>query len=138
MSHNYASAAMRHLDDARWLHNAGRYDTSAYLAGYVAECAVKILLRSKHLQGKAVGHDLHSLTTDVVSMLWVVAPSLCRYSLRATPELKDLVDKWSPEGRYNVTGTYDMPVSETWIAAANQVFDSIVVEAILDGWIDLE
>src|SRR6266511_2976341 len=100
MPENYVSAAARHLDDAQVLLNSQRYDNAAYLAGYVAECALKVLLISPAPSPKAIGHDLPLLTTDVLNMLWVFAPALKRYALPSQPEVLELINNWNPEQRY--------------------------------------
>ena len=44
MQEHYASAASRHVEDARYLCDARRWDNAGYLAGYVVECGVKAVI----------------------------------------------------------------------------------------------
>jgi len=122
------------LDDAQRLLAAKRYDNSAYLAGYVAECALKVLLVAPAPSPKAVGHDLSTLTTDSLLMLWVFAPAMQRYSLPGEPEASDLVRDWKPELRYSATGTFSDVEATRWVIGAGQLFQAFIAEPVLDGW----
>ncbi len=55
---DYPRAAIRHEQDSASLFEAGRYDGSAYLAGYVVECSTKALLEMArtHVPGGTEGH----------------------------------------------------------------------------------
>ena len=44
---NFPEAAEKHLEDASVLIAGARYDGTAYLAGYVVECALKTLIHGK-------------------------------------------------------------------------------------------
>jgi HEPN domain-containing protein len=44
MNQSFASAAGRHLQDAKILLSKKRWDNAIYLTGYVVECAFKLLV----------------------------------------------------------------------------------------------
>ena len=46
MTELFASAAGRHLQDAKILLSKKRWDNAIYLAGYVVECAFKFLVQT--------------------------------------------------------------------------------------------
>ncbi len=56
---DFASAASRHLRDAKLLLLEGRFDNAGYLVGYVAECGVKALIAMAGRPPKI--HDLQNL-----------------------------------------------------------------------------
>ncbi len=134
MTEDFVSAAARHLDDARLLLAGGRHDNSAYLAGYVAECSVKILLVSPAPSPQAVGHDLSVLTVDALQVLWIVAPAMRRYVLPHRPEVDELIRSWTPELRYGATGTRTGEEAGRWVEGAASLFRAVVAQSVLDGW----
>ncbi|MCY2966357.1 MAG: hypothetical protein NT069_22455 [Planctomycetota bacterium] len=80
MTHErFESAAARHFDDAVFLLHRGRHDNAAYLAGYVAECALKLLVSHESLSVKKLGHDVEALSVDAIKLLWVLNPSQSKY-----------------------------------------------------------
>jgi len=62
MQESFSQAAGRHLNDAFNLRNAERWENAVYLAGYVVECAFKVLveiyLDRDRAAVKKYGHDL--------------------------------------------------------------------------------
>lgn len=138
MAENFASAAARHLDDAQILLGEHRFDNAAYLAGYVAECALKVLLISPAPSPKAVGHDLSVLTTDALRMLWLFAPAMKRYTVPQTADVLALIQQWNPEMRYGATGDISDLDANHWVSGATQLFNAVVAQLVLDGWSTLQ
>lgn len=65
---DFAAASSRHLDDASELLEQGRFDGAVYLCGYVAECALKVLVERWYpsLRGAYFSHDLAQLEAAVL------------------------------------------------------------------------
>ncbi len=134
---NYANAAARHLDDAMLLQAQQRHDNAAYLSGYVAECAMKVVLEASFISPKRFGHELETISVDTMSLLWIVAPAMRRYEMPASIEVDELIRDWRPELRYGKSGLFDSVKAERWTSAANRVFSCFVVSSVLDGWSEL-
>ncbi|HSN99958.1 MAG TPA: hypothetical protein VLS89_16800 [Candidatus Nanopelagicales bacterium] len=62
---DHPEAAAKHLDDAKALLAAMRYDGAGYLAGYVLECSLKTIVLLEEI-AKAAG-----LTAATVAMQWL-------------------------------------------------------------------
>ncbi len=135
-SKSFESAAARHLDDAMLLLSQQRYDNAAYLSGYVAECAMKVVLEASSMSPKRLGHKLDIISVDAMSLLWIVAPAMRRYELPSTTEVDDLIRGWKPELRYGLSDEFDSVKAEQWTTAAHCVYSSFVVNSVLDGWIN--
>ena len=134
-SENFANAAARHLDDAMLLQDQHRHDNAAYLSGYVAECAMKVVLEASSISPKRLGHELDTISVDAMSLLWIVAPAMRRYELPSSSDVDDLIQGWKPELRYCKSGEFDLVKAGQWTTAAHCVYSSFVVNSVLDGWI---
>ena len=137
-SENFADAAARHLDDAMLLKAQRRFDNAAYLSGYVVECAMKAVLAASSMTPQGLGHELQTISVDAMSLLWIVAPAMRRYEVPASNEVDELIRDWRPDLRYGKSGVFDSVKAEQWTSAANRVFESFVVNSVLDGWSQLK
>lgn len=130
----YISAAIKHLDDAELLLANARWDNAAYLAGYVAECALKsLLLVSPMPAGKMLGHDVALMTDSASWLAFAIAPARRRYSLPTSPAFQELVRNWTPDDRYGRRGVISQTKAASRVQAAREVHLQILVGAILDG-----
>ncbi len=132
MSDDYCSAACKHLDDARFLLNKGRFDNAGYLSGYVVECALKVLVQYSGGRPRRYHHDLSRLTGQALRLACYLNPSLRRYSLPPTQAVKALTDGWNPSLRYQGVGTIRSSTARLWWKGAYQAYRSIVVRLVLD------
>lgn len=133
----YLSAASKHLHDAELLLAADRPDNTAYLSGYVAECAMKGLLGAQHgFSGSGFGHDLPALSRAAASLAVTLSPVAARYVLPTGPDEASLFSSWHPGLRYNADQTTPEPTARTWLRAANSFHREIILPLRLDGFID--
>jgi len=128
---NYSSAARRHLHDARTLLDAGRSDNAAYLAGYVIECSLKKLLEIHGHGAREYSHDIQRMSGRALSLAAVLSPGATRYRIDVIPELQEVVSFWRSDQRYLPTGA--IVGGATLVQVATQIYEQIMVEAILDG-----
>jgi hypothetical protein len=113
---DFPSAATRHLRDADHL-LATSPGNARYLAGYIAECALKAVIERSDplLHAPAFGHQLTKLEGDGFDLAIALAPRTARYRPRATT-VHALRARWSETVRYDST-------SDTKVAAATQVVE---------------
>jgi len=133
MGDDYCSAAGKHLDDARLLLDSHRFDNSAYLSGYVVECALKLAVQLGGRRAKQYGHDLSRLVGPGLRLACQLSPSLRRYPVPSSPAVNDVCGRWHPALRYQKKGTIAPQEAERWWAGADQVYRAIVVRFVLDG-----
>lgn len=133
MGDDYCSAAGKHLDDAQLLFQNERFDNAAYLSGYVLECALKLLVEHSGGQPRRYGHDLSQLSGHALDLAYLLSPSLRRYSLPATQEVRLLRENWKPSLRYQGRDSVARADAKSWCDGAGQVYRAIVVRYLLDG-----
>ncbi|MBN1205449.1 MAG: HEPN domain-containing protein [Myxococcaceae bacterium] len=131
LEEDYGSAARRHLHDARTLLAAERLDNAAYLAGYVVECALKRLLEIHGHGAREYGHDLRRLSGQALVLAAILSPGATRYRFDDIPLLPQMVSVWRPDLRYLPTGA--VVDGDLMVTGAAEVYERVMVEAILDG-----
>lgn len=134
MSDAFASAATRHWEDAQRLFQADRFDNAAYLAGYVVECSLKVLVQAGGTDPKPWGHNLTALAGEALRLACLIMPSIRRYTLPPSSDFEDLAQHWTPEMRYSITGMITRSTAQSWLRAAEQTYRAIIIETVLDGW----
>jgi HEPN domain-containing protein len=129
---DHPDAAEKHLLDAGALLAEQRFDGTAYLSGYVVECALKSLLVLETGQAPGI-HSLASLASQVSAVATVAGAKSARYWGRATNGvLKAAIAAWRPEMRYR--GPFiSRGDAQAWHAHANDVFRETVHQMKLDG-----
>ena len=130
MIEDYASAASRHLRDARYLHEGERWDNAAYLAGYVAECAVKAVINQA---GRAPQVHLRELTPPLLLLAADLGAAARRYRIDLDPDLHALRLAWSTDLRYARTDTCDEFGATQMLAQAGRVYQRTIQAMVLDG-----
>lgn len=129
---DYPAAARRHLEDAGVLHGGGRFDGTAYLAGYVVECALKTLIQIE-AGGAAASHDLAGLDRTLGSLAARVGAQTARIYANARPLLGDPhVATWHPAMRYR-DASASRADADAWIQTASAVYAAVVGGLTLDG-----
>jgi hypothetical protein len=130
---NYASAASRHLNDARSLCDAGRWDNAGYLAGYAVECSVKAVI-------DRAGFRLRAHLNEIPQELMLLAADLSlaarRYPVDVDPDVDMVRSKWAPDLRYAQTGTLAQPDARVLVDSADRVFGRTVIAMVLDGFFE--
>lgn len=147
---DYPKASKKHLDDAFVLHRGGRHDGSAYLAGYVVECALKSVLlheaswnererehdRRKLEQEQArlrdeIGHGLRDLL-DEVSRVYAAATER---SSRYLPDLsgRASIHQWKASLRYRPSGDLTSSRAQEMLRDAHRTYKQTIEQMQLDG-----
>jgi len=127
------SAAGRHLNDTETLHHRARYDNAAYLAGYVAECALKSVLTGPGLPAhQQLGHDLRLMTGNALLLAVAMSAARRRYNLPVSQDFADLVATWKPDERYAKEGTVSAARAEARLNAARESFANLIIPQLLD------
>ena len=135
MSEEFASAAMRHHSDANFLGDDGRLDNSGYLAGYVVECSLKVLVEccQEGPRGLALGHDLTNLAGRALTLAALLTPGVSRYDVTDDTDICHVLREWRSECRYGATGQTTVEEMKTRRRAAQVCIDRILLPLILDG-----
>lgn len=130
---DFPSAAARHLGDAEHL-LATSPGNARYLAGYVAECALKAVIEQSDpmLHAPAFGHQLTKLEGDGFDLAIALAPRTARYRPRAKT-VHDLRDHWSERIRYDSTSDTSVVAATQVVKLAREIYESCIIAMLLDG-----
>ena len=127
------SAAGKHLNDTETLHNHARYDNAAYLAGYVAECAVKSILTGPGLPShQELGHDLRLMTGNALLLAAAISSGRRRYVLPGSQDFANLLETWKPNERYEKQGSVSALKAGSRLLAAREAYEQLIVPQLLD------
>lgn len=130
---DYPEAAGKHLQDASVLMDGARHDGTAYLAGYVVECALKTLIQ---MQTKRFyrSHDLQGLDSTLGTIAALAdRPTKQMYaSARKILRGADIL-AWNPEMRYQAADVTDSSTAGTWLREAKYIYSLIIGELKKDG-----
>jgi hypothetical protein len=128
------SAALRHARDAEHLVAADppvqSLDQAYHLAGFGPECARKATLSTATFD-KAIGHGFEGASEFALDFACATDPRTTRYHVNndeaSFPELR----RWSPQARYERTGTYQDPYP--LLEEVRTIVDGIVFALWADG-----
>ena len=112
----FRHAARERLNDARCLHDEGRFDGAVYLCGYAVECSLKFALCKKRgepslelSEAKQLGHKL----------LELLDRTELRKELLQNKDLwrafESINNQWSPELRYGIGKRSNSKSSEIFL-----------------------
>lgn len=125
------SAAARHVGDAERLVGTSP-DQAWHLAGFGPECARKACLEDAILD-HALGHDLGPNGEALLEWWIPLDPSAWRYRLAGWAQREARLAEWSPNHRYESTGTrVGVPVAEL-TESARRLLDDVVADLWSDG-----
>jgi HEPN domain-containing protein len=79
LDEDFLSASVRHYNDSKYLHDKGRFDNAAYLAGYVVECGLKAILQVYGHGAKTYKHDIAALHGPALDLATMLSPGASRY-----------------------------------------------------------
>lgn len=135
------SAALRHLRDAAYLHTGlHRSDDQAWhLVGFVPECLRKACLFDlSDEQAKVLGHDLSSPGEALLDWLLGLDARGWRYGLRDWASLCGALERWTPNARYDLTGTTanEGRALDALLAFSQDQCERLVAELWQDGLLD--
>ena len=128
---DFVAAATRHLHDARILNEKVCCDNAVYLAGYVAECALKAVVERSGLTAQLFGHKLAKLEGDGLDLAVAMLPASARYRPPASA-VRAINSAWSPSLRYSPSQA-GMVQSLGLVEAAAEIWTSCIGEMLLDG-----
>ena len=130
------SAALRHLRDAEHLFASGSGDRSLdqawHLAGFGPECARKAFL-SDAIFDQVLGHEWSADSESLLEMALALDPSSWRHRLDGWAVRKPILCHWSPEHRYERTGTRLESETDQLLMAARDLVDDVLLGAWTDG-----
>ncbi len=131
---DYASAAARHVNDARLLCEADRWDNAGYLAGYAIECSVKAVIDRADLP------PLHTHLNEIPRELLALAADLNlaarRYPVDVDPDVAAVRTAWATKLRYAQTGALAATDARSLVDSAERVFGRTIVAMVLDGFFE--
>ena len=133
MTDDYVSAGLRHYSDSTMLAGQGRVDNSAYLGGYVVECALKALLQVHGYGARAYGHNLNALSSKGLALASMLSPGLSRYRVDRVPRLSAAIAVWNPEMRYAATSAVSSSDAALVLEVAKNMMSEVIIPLLLDG-----
>lgn len=129
---DYPKSALKHLEDARVLRDARRYDGAAYHAGYVAECTLKTVIKVERPPVPQI-HDLKSLRQSVDQLALAAGHQTGTLYITATRSLVQILG-WQPAMRYH--GPYvTKSDAAIWVTEAEKIYSQIIGSLTLAGTI---
>ena len=135
MPENYSSAAARHWNESHHLRCAGaeHWQEAAYLAGYAAECALKVLVDLGGVTGRKLGHDLIALSGPGLEMAVLFNPQLRRLHCDVSAAVSSGLPAWSESYRYDKTGEKSAVAYQDIISKSTDIANVVLVNLALDG-----
>jgi hypothetical protein len=117
LAQDYASAAVRHFEDAETLRESGRVDNAGHLIGFAAECAIKHRISS--LRPGANSPQGHFPELLIAARKHLGPRS--RYTGMYNIVKGDIFRGWTVNRRYDETGHTNPEDLVEWFAAARRL-----------------
>lgn len=132
---NFSSAAARHWNESSFLTGAGseHLQEAAYLAGYAAECALKVLVQLGSVAGKKLGHDLAALSGPGLEMAVLFNPQLRRLHCDVSICVSSGLPAWNESYRYDETDAKSAHEYRDIILKSSTIAAAILTNLALDG-----
>jgi len=145
---DYPDASTKHLEDAVVLNRNGRYDGSAYHAGYVVECALKSVLQYElawnprtgqydrrkleqaEIKFRELSHGLEELAEELGRVQAAATTQTAPYLPRLSAGAEIL--KWRPSHRYRPVGHHSQTRAQAMLADAQQVYNRTIGRMLAD------
>ena len=140
LAHNgddHPEAAGKHLEDATVLILAQRYDGTAYLAGYVAECTIKSLILLEYGQ-QVWGHRLNELSQQAQRLAVLPGSRSAKYAAvlvrSSNPNgIMNPSTGWCSSLRYRPSNTIPQQRASDWLTEVRKIYMQSIVPMRLDG-----
>jgi hypothetical protein len=145
---DYPDASTKHLEDAKVLDRNGRYDGSAYHAGYVVECALKAVLLYETSWNRRTGQydrkkldqvqiRLSELSHGLEGLFEELTRVYATATTQSSPYLPALsasaaIMGWRPGHRYRPTGHRKRAEAQAMLNDAQQVYDRTIGQMMRD------
>ena len=142
-THDFVSAALRHIRDAEHLIDAGEHtsrDQAWHLAGFAHECARKAQVYDSWIP-RTLGHDFNSASELVIEVAIAFDPRSSRLPLADWAHRYPAIRAWSPEHRYEPTGALDRVAgrcAEDLITQGRAAVDECIIALFLNGSLAIE
>lgn len=141
MQESFSNAAGRHLQDALSLLRSQRWDNTVYLAGYVVECAFKLLVeqyfKSDRGAVKKYGHNLTELEGKAMERLRILYPILDK-QLPASRTVGTVLAQHHPERRYAKSGLWTEAEARLAVQRAEEIYREVIPKLVLDGSVSVK
>ena len=112
---------------------ATHWQESAYLGGYAAECALKVLVGLGGVPGRPLGHDLFALSGEGLEMAVLFNPRLRRLHAPLAHAVVAGIPQWSETQRYEATNTLPEAHYESIARTSCRLAEIILTGLTLDG-----
>jgi HEPN domain-containing protein len=144
---NFAETADTMMQDAVKLHRDGSHRNACYLAGYVVECTMKVLLQQAGASTAPKVHDLESLHDEIVALTLLGNAIIARYGdpSALAPTMMHQVSPaktkggkvvhychWDPGHRYDGARWVNPTASADYLREADRCHETII-QMTLDG-----
>lgn len=136
---DFVSSALRHARDAEHLLEpspSSSPDQAWHLAGFAHECARKACLVDGWV-ARVLGHDFDAAAETVLELAAALDPRVSRYPIRDWRTRYPRISQWSPNHRYERTGSHpDNPQTRELVAQSRAAVDTMIMALYLDGRIE--
>lgn len=114
MPDNFFISAERMHDSSQKLHETHHYHNACYLAGYVGECYLKILIMKalSHRQPRQYGHKIHEMDVDLqyASTNMPTIGSFRHYLINMASDCPN-IHAWNPGKRYDDSSGWETEIA---------------------------
>jgi hypothetical protein len=122
---NYASAAIRHFEDAEAFKVSGKLDNAGHLIGFAAECAIKHKISSLR-----PGQDSpHGHFPDILIVARKHLGQRSNYTSMFDILKTDIFSGWHVNRRYYLTGTTSQAELDDWFSVARRLLATAELKA---------
>ncbi len=141
MSDNFIETARRMHESANTLHQSQHYHNACYLAGYVSECYLKIMVEQINRSGissalpRSFGHRIARLNQHVGNQILSMSPGngrLQSYRLDIAIECPSILN-WTPEQRYEGQSTWDNESTSTRFQTEQEKCYTLISRMQIEG-----
>lgn len=129
---DYPEAAGKHLHDASVLMDGARHDGTAYLAGYVVECALKSLIQLE--SGRPYSsHDLQGINSTLRTIAAQADRRTKQMYASASKILRGAdIYAWKPAMRYQAAHV-TQSTARRWLQEAESIYNIIIGGLRIEG-----
>lgn len=125
MADNFRVTAERMRDSSKVLHTDGHFHNACYLAGYVCECYLKVIVENDVSLPTRRTHNINELIFAINSSTSVPA-NFRRYHLNFGTDCATFSNDWNPNKRYDDNSGWDSQKSHDMQNEMERCFDQVV------------
>ena len=126
MADNFRITAERMRDSSILLHDNNHFHNACYLAGYVCECYLKVIVENTpHLRRpRDYGHNITDLIFAITSGSTIPA-QFRPFLINIAVDCASIISSWNPNSRYNDTSGWDDAKSDQFQIEMEKCFDKV-------------